>query len=360
MLDLKVVYRNLDPAKPLDDPLPFYVKRPSDPVGILAEELKLTESPLHVLLIGQRGVGKSTELNRLRRELHYWNTFQVDLFATRFPLHELNDLLYSLVDRFADSMLRNDEQLPQFKSDIQIAPARYVQNKSADASPSSLLGRLVERFRDRCKNSPNLLLDGCERLPAKDLEVVIGLFARLQCSVVLAAPIRVALDYEYASSIGEWDRLVPLPAISVLNEDGRMDKIGVELLKSVVTKRAGDESFEWRAIELLVEESGGIYRDLMTLAQQACIRAATSAKTSVTEQEVIAAVEQRRQEYSFYLTPEDVTVLKKLLTAKRITRQEGLIPLLERNLIVSYQGDWTRFAVHPIVRPLLAHEPLPV
>ena len=65
MADLKRAYRALDPAQPARS-VEQYVPRPGDPLGILGEELKIATSPLHVLVGGQRGVGKTTEILRLR------------------------------------------------------------------------------------------------------------------------------------------------------------------------------------------------------------------------------------------------------------------------------------------------------
>ncbi len=69
--DLKEAYRRFDPALPLDGELlaQYYVERPGDPVGKISKSLDFSDSSQHILVVGQRGVGKTTELIRLARSV---------------------------------------------------------------------------------------------------------------------------------------------------------------------------------------------------------------------------------------------------------------------------------------------------
>src|SRR5262249_43000493 len=69
--DLRTAYRTLDPAKPLEGASlgSQYTQRPGDPTGKLADEIKERSQPFRAIMAGQRGVGKTTELNRLKGEL---------------------------------------------------------------------------------------------------------------------------------------------------------------------------------------------------------------------------------------------------------------------------------------------------
>src|SRR5262249_38493837 len=79
--DLRTAYRTLDPAKPLDSYSTYYMQRPGDPIARLANEIKESSQPFRAIVVGQRGVGKTTELNRLKSQLEqaYRSVFLFDL-----------------------------------------------------------------------------------------------------------------------------------------------------------------------------------------------------------------------------------------------------------------------------------------
>jgi hypothetical protein len=334
MSDLKEAYRKLDPAKPLEGNLldSYYVSRPGDPIALLAEELTFSEEPMHVLLVGQRGVGKSTELFRLLKMLR--NGYLLDLSKTKG--HATAEIL----------MLEFVRQLPEKSPSLKNRHFPFP-NNFADAT--RVAENLVTALGQEGAKA-TVLLDGCER--SEDLIALFSALVSLPCSLVVIAPIRIVLQPEFARLLVEW-RVIPLPAVSVVTMGHTPDPAGITLLQSVLQRRAGETAFQNEALNLIVPASGGIHRDLLTLAQQACVRAAVAGKTVVTSDEARAAVEQRRQDYSFQLTPQDWGTLKQLDASKFIARDEGLISLLERNLVVSYRSDWTWFGVHPILIPLL-------
>jgi hypothetical protein len=72
--DIVALYRQCDPAKPLRAGDTRYVSQngvrgPGDIILRLANTLQRSEDPMHLLLTGHRGGGKSTELLRLRERL---------------------------------------------------------------------------------------------------------------------------------------------------------------------------------------------------------------------------------------------------------------------------------------------------
>lgn len=108
---------------------------------------------------------------------------------------------------------------------------------------------------------------------------------------------------------------------------------------------------------MIVDASGGIHRELLTLAQQACLRASVAGRVQVRDDDARSAVEDKRQEVSFHLTPDDLRYLAEVQDHHRVTGDPRALPLIERNLIVGYHGGWSYFDVHPLVKPLLtAHQ----
>ena len=70
------VYRQCDPAKPLQPNDPRYVsceglRGTGDLVGRVADAIRRSDDPMHLLFTGHRGGGKTTELLRLQEMLAY-------------------------------------------------------------------------------------------------------------------------------------------------------------------------------------------------------------------------------------------------------------------------------------------------
>jgi hypothetical protein len=304
MADLRQAYRALDPAQGASDPV--YVPRPGDPIGLLMEEVQVRTSPLRVLLGGQRGVGKTTELLRLSGLLQAGRAGM-----TRWNAGEL----------LVESILK----------DMDILLNRV----------SSELPLLV-------------LLDGLERVPAHQAAPFIDALRDAWAHLITVAPLPLLLAPSFSSSVSDWDRVIFLPAVSVYTPEGKPDGVGVTYMAEVIGRRTGDGIFEDdQTLEFLILSSAGLHRELLSLAQQACMRAAVSGQTQVTHKAVQATVDDKRHEYSFHLTPPDIEYLREVAESKRITADPRALPLINRNLIVSYQGESAWFDVHPIVKPLL-------
>jgi hypothetical protein len=199
-----------------------------------------------------------------------------------------------------------------------------------------------------------IVIDGLEKHSTTDAAALLNVMLDLPCSLVVVVPLPLLLSPNYASTIGECDRVISLPAISLRQANGNRDDDGVALLRTVVERRAGADAFESSALDAIIEASGGIHRDLLTLAQQSCMRAAMKNRTMVTEADARASIEERRQELSLHLTPSDLAYLLEVKASKRLTGDPRALPLISRNVIVSYHGDWAWFDVHPLIQPLLA------
>ena len=172
-------------------------------------------------------------------------------------------------------------------------------------------------------------------------------------SFVMVVPIALLLSSAYASLISQWDRVISVPAITVVDPDGKPNDEGRAILRTTVERRAGVDAFEESALDLIIEASGGIHRELLTLAQQACLRASVAGRVQVREDDARSAVEDKRQEVSFHLTPDDLDYLAEIRSHHRVTGDPRALPLIERNLIVGYHRGWSWFDVHPLVKPLL-------
>jgi len=83
----KRVYGLFDPLKKLEgDSLRFFVARDRKQLDTIATEFRIALTPLHALMVGQRGTGKSSELRYLGRQL------EADFLTVIIDVDELTDL----------------------------------------------------------------------------------------------------------------------------------------------------------------------------------------------------------------------------------------------------------------------------
>jgi hypothetical protein len=348
MADLKEAFRRLDPASALDDdPLEAYVLRPGDPVGKLVKILDFSESPRHILLAGQRGVGKTTELQRLRNLLK-WNSFPL--------LHQLERTSISNppagITRLTEDLAQNAARVVGSLSNFSLFHPR---NSLGITTIHTEFLRLIEDLR-KANINPFLLVDGLEKVRGREIREVVrfvGELGQLDCTVIAVAPLGLTLLPEYGPEVAEWDRVVTLPAVSIRTRDGAPDDEGCGLLRTVIESRVGGHVFEGDALKFLVEQSAGIHRELLSLAQDACLSASIAGHSRVAFDHIQSAVEERRLAQSSRLTTHFLKALDHVRQHKRIASNASLLPLLELNLVVAYQDASIWFDVNPIVEPLI-------
>jgi hypothetical protein len=359
MASLKEIYRALDPATPATDPR-HYVSRPGDPMGILREELTIRDTPLRVIVGGQRGVGKTTELNRLYHSLERsklnCNLFSADrkMGVTFWPDLLVATISFKLAKEFLSPHSAGRIRATELMNKINATPESEIKNEAITITSRSIANEVIKEMNLGNDRPALVVFDGLEKYAIQGTATLLGALLDLPCSLVVVVPLPLLLSPDYASTIAECDRVVSLPAIALRQPNGSRDEDGVALLRTVVERRAGTDAFESSALDAIIEASGGIHRDLLTLAQQSCMRAAMSHRTKVTDADVRASIEERRQELSFHLTPSDLAYLVEVKGSKRLTGDPRAVPLISRNLIVSYHGDWAWFDVHPLIQPLLA------
>ena len=103
------------------------------------------------------------------------------------------------------------------------------------------------------------------------------------------------------------------------------------------------------AMDLLIQNSGGLMRDLVQLMQDAVV-GAEIAKTSTIDREVaMRTVSAWRRQFQAQLTPKCEEVLRSVRQNHLRTDDEECDTLLEGNFILSYINNDVWFDVHSIL-----------
>jgi hypothetical protein len=245
---------------------------------------------------------------------------------------------YYAVERIPGKLTR--PALPAFNRDIEEirAPLEQILAMAKDADKEVVA-----------------IFDGLDRLldltkfwsvASQDLR----LFRKMKVSVVSTAPLSVLFGGGVGRSVSDhFDKVDHMPVVAVDPEHGP--------LRSVLEKRRGYELLSEVHADSICHYSGGVLRDLISLARDAAVEAYTADHDSVTLPEIEYVVQQLGTGYLRGLGPEQIEVLRHLEKSKSFdVSQPGNVELLLTRRVLEYSS--TDFRVHPALLSVMpAPEP---
>jgi hypothetical protein len=189
-----------------------------------------------------------------------------------------------------------------------------------------------------------VIFDGLDRLldPIKFWSVVnqdLRLFRSLKVSILATAPISVLFGVGVGQSVSDhFDRVHHLAVIA--------SDPGHGFLQSVLEKRGGYQILSKADADSVCRYSGGVLRDLISLARDAAEEAYISEHDSVTCEDVEKVARQLGTGYLRGLGPEAIKTLLHLETSKSFqVDQPANVELLVTRRVLEYSS--TDFRVHP-------------
>lgn len=414
----KPVSQLFRPEKPLVDQAlqDFYVQRENSPVEKIARLLALEDESAKYLLSGHRGGGKTTELRRLEKRckndytvvwvdtdtnLDKFNigyaevvvligmTIVQQLEATgwKMPAQLSEDLLNSLMPITYQN--RDFEEgavgLPKLFTDLGLLlRVGFQQETKATREVRPALSEIIDRVNDIIAAAEDanfsllVIVDGLDR---KEYGTALEMFSSalltaLRCHIVYVVPIALRYSPAFRQPMQGFSHCLDLDNVPVFKcSDQKLpttdpDLQGRKILRNVINKRLNtlDESYqnliEEDALELLCEKSGGVIRDLVRLAKNACLAALDQKATGITKAIAETAVKEERRTHSIddYQFPELDVVNRTGMTTSNVfdSLKQGKVviceELLHHKLILGYedlvQGRW--FDINPILADDLA------
>lgn len=194
-----------------------------------------------------------------------------------------------------------------------------------------------------------VIFDGLDRIPSPDrfwavVDQDFRALRQVRVGVMAAAPQSVLYGQGRAVS-AHFDRVHQIRALSSEPEDAGH-------LKSVITQRGGTELLGEDEVEIICDSSGGVLRDLITLARDAGEAAYIEGAEEIQLLHVIAAIKQLGESYLRGLGPEQIGILRRLKREHSFDVAASLnIELLVTGRVLEYSA--TDFRVHPALEPLL-------
>lgn len=386
---------------------------------------KLERSHAKILFAGHRVSGKYTELNRLEREIAS-DTFVVKFSVVEeLDINDISyvDLIMVMMEKLASEAVKEEiittgskyiKQIKDWLVDVTKIKAEEtgyqleVQAgiKANQGVLSLLIGLIAEfkaairassksktEYREELEKRVTILKANCNVLineiemglqkKNKRLLLVVedmdkadtrrvqeilckhsGILAELNTRIMFVVSI-FALTTPILADITSRFDMVSLPMIKVREKSGGTFKAGVDTIKAVIERRAEPVLFEKDVIGLLIDNCGGVFRDLFEMIEIAANSADFRRQQTISNENAGYAFERLKAKYRGMITvfneqkggiTTDGLYDKLVEVCKSDTKShaldEKMLLLLSCLAVVEYNGvQW--FDAHPAVKSLL-------
>lgn len=369
----------------------FYVERPGGSVrSALKPRLEVDPVSTH-LVLGGIGSGKTSELlvsaRALRSSLQpegdhvdyidVSKDFDLDRRATAGVLVALAGL--SLSGALAD-LARKEDCPPDLEDALQdlrrhargysVARAPYQEHfpgvldddyEAIQANDAPDLSELVEPLKILVSHLPGsgkhaiFFFDSLDRLPRPENFVTLvqhdmAILKRAGIGAVVVGPVR----YVAGSDRGLTELFDHTQFQLSIDPH---DPAGLNFLCEILRRRAGqDDLLPDECLQPLALASGGVLRDLITLAKRAVEEAYVAGRDRVQPSDVAVARDAMGRGLAIGLDDEQLSALRKVHASEKfVVRGERELSLLETRRVLMYEGS--RRVVHPALAPLLGLMP---
>jgi energy-coupling factor transporter ATP-binding protein EcfA2 len=401
------IVRAFDPYHPIviGDPQHYYVERPDSPLDELMTKLMVNlNNPRKIILTGHRGSGKSSDLAKLAGDVaDEVAAIWIDAAST-FNMFDVGqaELLISL-----GAAINRDVPVPKEFEALKESLSTYIEERVGGTTAAlttevlkkvgldfrhtlfdretrrkieipPILGGIVDKInlivaaaQKKTKRPLLVIVDGLDRL---DMEVARRIFvnnqwlAGAQCHIIFTVPISFYFSIHW--QLARERQFVPfyLPNVKLFHRDSReMIPEGHTLMASLVHKRVrqiAPEVLTQEALTLLVQMSGGVIRELITLVESSCIKALLAEKRQIDLKTARQAVEGYQREkasslpYAYYWEVMAQVYRTHQLPERREKGPDGAEfsvsdALLEGLYVLAFSDVETWYDVHPTMLPLL-------
>ena len=313
----------------------------------------------HILFVGYKGSGKSTELNRLQKDIQdKYLVLNYSVFTELDPVH-LNyiELFIVTLERLFAVAKDNDLDISQEYIDKishwlgtkEIVDIREKYNIGAELETGSegkfgipYLQNFFYKFRLSAKSSLSLketikqniepkLSDLIEHCNLLINEIILGLseigkediliiiedldkipvdraeelffnytsqLTQLKCNVVFTFPISSYFNIRFNTIRQSFDAIYELPMIKVINPDQTENPEGIDMLIKIVEKRMDLSLFDDDGLlKRLILKSGGCIRDLFRMIAEAAEHAIDFGNTTMSKLDCDISIQSLKREY---------------------------------------------------------------
>jgi len=418
---IKGIRKNFSPipleGKQLDEETGFYVDtikaRTGNPIKSPIEDIfddcTMGSYNFIHLLLGHRGCGKSTELNKLVIKFvkEGFAVRKIDCQAeTNFASVEVEDILILISNALLE--ICDEKKIKINQSDIEklnyfFAPTEeqittgeeseigisggaglslsriiklsaeiksQIMNTAKKittirknvinhfAEWNECIDNIIEKIKEKDNQKyPIIIFENFDKIVPVENAIKIfgkGYLEKIRTYIIYTFPISLS----YSEAFGTIEQYASphfLPMIDVKTQDGEKNETGYEAIEKIIEKRAELNLFEEGTIDALIEKTGGSLRDVFKCIELALRYTDRKGMDKVSMEEVNMALNEEKSVLSRRIEKDDYKLLKKIHEAKTKTIIEDkskMLGFLEAHVVLEYNGErW--HDLHPLIYDFL-------
>lgn len=369
------------------------------------------------LLLGHKGCGKSTELNRLSSalisrgyqvktivcsmDLDMFNIVYSDLFilmgealleiagecGCTVSQEILDDIRHFWDEKTETSVSKKEETtdieagaaaetpgifqvlkvFAKIKADLKFnEEVRKEYRKQISVRSSEWMGLLNNLYKEIIGKTggkaPVIIFEDLDKLNPEDAWNIFYNYAAVLSGmpfpVIYTFPIGLSYDTRFAAMEGYFTTKT-LPMIKIETIEGRPYDDGIAVIRQIVAKRADLQLFEEGVLDSLIRYSGGSLRDLFHMINSSAKRAERRNSGSVSAEDAERALEEVKTSLTRRIEQNDYVFLVNIYKGNKelIENKAFLLKMLQASVVLEYNGKrWHN--LHPLVARFLKEQGL--
>ena len=238
----------------------------------------------------------------------------------------------------------NEETRKEYRKEISIRSSEWME----------LLRNLSEEIVDKTGGkAPVIIFEDLDKLNPEDAWNVFYNYAAILSGmpfpVIYTFPIGLSYEDKFAAMEGYFTTKT-LPMIKIETIEGQPYADGIDIIRQIVAKRADLQLFEENVLDCLIQYSGGSLRDLFHMINSAAKRAERRNSGSIAPEDAERALEEMKTSLTRRIEQGDYEFLVRIYEGNKelIENKEFLLKMLQASVVLEYNGKrWHN--LHPLV-----------
>jgi hypothetical protein len=386
------------------------------PLDDLFKECTIPKDSNAHLLLGHRGCGKSTELNRLVQEFErtgqpVWvvnsmeeleltevNHWDIMLLITmglcgiaekhgiKLPKKTLDDVFILLNKDVETTETIDDSNSVGLSAGVEAkTPALLsgffnffsgikAEMKASQSTRTTIrekierrasewilhINEIADQITGACNGKqPIIIFEDLDKIPIPEMSFTIfrnSVLAQMPFPIIYTFPISQFYSPDFATINSFYDYHV-LPMIKVNNAEGNKNDDGFGVIREIVKLRADEGLFKETALTLLIEKTGGSLRDLFVCIVTAARRAVRRGVEKIEDEDAERALSDLKFELTARIEEKHHEMLKKIycdpLERRKITDRGFLMEMMKAMVVLEYKDEKRWLDVHPLIADFL-------
>ena len=218
------------------------------------------------------------------------------------------------------------------------------------------IDNIIEKIKEKDNQKfPIIIFENFDKIRPTERAIDIfgkGYLDNIRTPIIYTFPISLS----YSEKFGIIEQYISphfFPMIEIKEQTGKKNETGYNTIKKIIEKRAGLNLFEEDAIDTLIEKTGGCLRDIFRVIVQALRYTERQSKDKVSIKEVNWALMEEKSSITRRIEMKDYPALNKIHQTKaEIEDKSKMLRFLEAHVVLEYNG--TRWHdLHPLIYDFL-------